>query len=65
MTLQGSFRYRVLTGSTLAWTESARRARVLEEFQQGFRDKISVWQELDISGWRDIAARMAKENAPL
>lgn len=65
MTLQGAFRYKVLTGSTLAWTESARRARVLEEYQQGFRDKISVWQELQIPGWRDIAARMAKEGAPM
>jgi hypothetical protein len=65
ITLQGSFRYRVLTGSTLAWTESARRARVIQEFKDGFRDKISVWQELDIPDWRDIAARMEKENAPL
>ena len=64
-TLQGSFRYRVLTGSTLAWTESARRARVLEEFQEGLRDKISVWQEFQIPGWRDIAARMAAEGAPM
>ncbi|MDE2102031.1 MAG: hypothetical protein KGL39_32595 [Patescibacteria group bacterium] len=64
-TLQGAFRYKVLTGSTLAWTESARRKRVIEEFQQGFRDKISVWQELNIPGWRDIAARMAKEGAPI
>lgn len=65
MTLQGSFRYRILTGSTMAWSESARRARVLEEYQEGFRDKISVWQDLQIPGWRDIAARMAKEGAPL
>jgi hypothetical protein len=59
-TLQGAFRYRVLTGSTLAWTESARRQRVLEEYQQGLRDKISVWQEFQIPGWRDIKARMEK-----
>jgi hypothetical protein len=64
-TLQGAFRFRVLTGSTLAWTESAKRARVLEEFNQGLRDKISVWQEFQIPGWRDIASRMAKEGAPM
>jgi hypothetical protein len=64
-TLQGAFRYRVLTGSTLAWTESARRARVIEEFTQGFRDKISVWEELQIPGWRDIKSRMEKSGAPM
>ncbi len=64
-TLIGTFRYKVLTGSTLAWTESARRARVIEEFNQGFRDKISVWQELNIPGWRDIMERMKATNAPM
>lgn len=60
-TLQGAFRYRVLTGSTLAWSESARRARVLDDFQQGLRDKISVWQELNFPNWRDIMHRMQAE----
>ena len=64
-TLQGAFHYRVLTGSTLAWTESAKRARVIQEYNEGFRDKVSVWQELGIPGWRDIMARMLKENAPM
>lgn len=64
-TLQGSFRYKVLTGSTLAWTESARRQRVLDEYKEGLRDKISVWQEFNIPGWRDIKARMEKQNPAL
>lgn len=64
-TLQGAFRYKVLTGSTLAWTESARRQRVIEEYNLGFRDKISAWQELGIPGWRDIKLRMESQNPVL
>lgn len=60
-TLQGAFRYRVLTGSTLAWSESARRSRVMDEYNAGLRDKISVWQEFNIPGWRDIMHRMIQQ----
>lgn len=41
--LAGTFKYQVKVGSTLAWNESAVRGRVLEEYQLGLRDKISVW----------------------
>jgi hypothetical protein len=56
--LQGSFNYRVLTGSSLAWSESAVRARVIEEFQQGLRDKVSTWKALKIEDWPSIMERM-------
>jgi hypothetical protein len=59
--LYGSFSYRVLTGSSLAWSESAVRARVIEELNQGLRDKISAWKALHIDGWREIYSRMKSE----
>lgn len=63
--LVGSFSYRVLTGSSLAWSESAVRARVLQELQQGLRDKISAWKALHIEDWRQIMARMQTESPQL
>lgn len=56
--LQGSFSYRVLTGSSLAWSESAVRARVLEEFNLHLRDIVSTWKALKIEDWPSIMARM-------
>ncbi|GAC1407114.1 MAG: hypothetical protein NVSMB64_13570 [Candidatus Velthaea sp.] len=66
--LNGSFSYRILTGSSLAWSESAIRKRVIEEFQLGFRDKVSAWKKLGIEDWREIMQRMITQppalNAP-
>jgi len=59
--LLGSFSYRVLTGSSLAWSETAVRGRVFEELQAGLRDKISAWKTLHIEGWRQIMSRMQSE----
>jgi|HubBroStandDraft_6_1064221.scaffolds.fasta_scaffold02042_13 hypothetical protein len=56
--LRGSFSYKVLTGSSMAWSESAVRARVLEELNQGLRDKVSAWKALHIEDYRSIMARM-------
>ena len=55
--LRGSFAYKVLTGSSLAWSESAVRARVIEELNLGLRDKISAWKALHTEDWRGILAR--------
>jgi hypothetical protein len=57
--LLGDFQYNIKTGSTLAWNESSVRARVMQEFQAGLRDKISVWQNLGIEDWQIIAKRQA------
>ena len=56
--LMGTFSYHVVTGSTLAWNESSIRARVLEEFDKGLRDKVSVWQKLSIEDWQMIKKRI-------
>lgn len=55
--LQGTFAYHIATGSTLAWNESSIRARVMEEYKEGLRDKISVWQKLNIEDWQSIKKR--------
>lgn len=61
--LQGSFSYKILMGSSLAWSQSAVRERVLQDFQAGLRDKISVWKHpaVGIDDWRQIQSRMATE----
>lgn len=59
--LMGTFTYHVVTGSTLAWNESSTRGRVLEEFNQGLRDKISVWQKLGIEDWQMIKKRIESQ----
>lgn len=60
--LVGTFTFHVVTGSTLAWNQSSVRQRVIEEFQQGFRDKVSVWQNLGIEDWQQIKKRMETQN---
>ena len=60
--LFGSFSYKVLTGSSLAWSETAVRQRVFEELQQGLRDKISAWKALHVEDWQAIYERMQQDS---
>lgn len=62
--LFGTFSYKVLTGSSLAWSETAVRARVLEELNLGLRDKISAWKALHIDDWRAILDRLTSGQYP-
>lgn len=62
--LFGTFVYKVLTGSSLAWSETAVRERVFEELNQGLRDKISAWKALQIDDWQAIFERMSEEQMP-
>ncbi len=59
--LWGGFVYRIVTGSTLAWNESSVRARVMEEYTAGLRDKVSVWQKLQIEDWQMIKKRVESQ----
>ncbi len=63
--LAGTFSYKVVVGSTLAWNSSGVRKRVLEEMQLGLRDKVSVWQKLQVEDWQAIRARMETQNPAL
>lgn len=65
--LAGTYNYTVRIGSTLAWNESAVRARLIEEYQLGLRDKISLWQhpQMGIDDWQNIKQRIATENPML
>lgn len=60
--LMGTFSYRVAVGSTLAWNESGVRQRVIQEMQEGLRDRISAWQALHIPDWQLIKQRMESQN---
>jgi hypothetical protein len=62
--LFGTFTYKVLTGSSLAWSETAVRERVFEELQQGLRDKISAWKALHVEDWQAIFDRMSQDDMP-
>lgn len=57
--LAGTFSCNVQIGSTLAWSASAVRDRVLSDYQSGLRDKVSVWQEpaMMIADWQLIKER--------
>lgn len=61
--LSGTFKYNVKMGSTLAWNESAQRARLIEEYGLGLRDKPSMWSHpaMGIDDGHEIKARMATE----
>lgn len=61
--LQGSFSYKILTGSSMAWSQSSVRARVIEDLNLGLRDKVSAWKNpaVGIDDWRQIEARMATQ----
>jgi hypothetical protein len=60
--LAGTFSYKVQIGSTLAWNASSKRKRILEDMQQGLRDRISAWQELEIPMWQNIKTRMETQS---
>ena len=62
--LAGTFKYNVKTGSTLAWNDSAMRARLIEEYQLGLRDKVSLWKHpaMGIDDYHEIMERIKTEN---
>lgn len=61
--LAGTFSYNVAVGSTMAWSQSAVRGRVLEEYGLGLRDMTSVWKNpaVGIDDWEDIRERKKTE----
>ena len=62
--LAGTFSYKVVVGSTLAWNSSGVRKRVIEEMQLGLRDKVSAWQKLQIEDWQSIRQRIESGQNP-
>lgn len=61
--LQGTLSYRVLTGSTMAWSDSAKQARDFQELQAGIIDKIEYWKRRKTPHWQQIAKRIAAAGA--
>ena len=59
--LQGSLSYKIAVGSTLAWSESALRGRLVQELQMGLIDKVEYWQQTKTPNWRALMARITAE----
>jgi hypothetical protein len=59
--LAGSLDAQIEVGSTMAWSESAREARILNRLQQGLYDKVEAAKLLGISNWQEIFQRMVSE----
>jgi hypothetical protein len=60
--LYGTFDYKIAVGSTQAWSESARRARLLGDLQAGIIDKIAYWQQSETPDWQAIKERLLTQN---
>lgn len=61
--LQGSFSYTIATGSTLAWSDSAKAARDLQEYQNGLIDKVEYYKRRKTPHWKEIMRRVAANPA--
>jgi len=62
--LQGSFSYTVATGSTMAWSESAKNARAMSEYTQGMIDRQQYFEDTKKPNWRQILARITAVTGP-
>jgi hypothetical protein len=56
--LQGTLSCRYASGSSLAWSESAAKNRMMAEIQAGLADKIAYWQRFQTPDWQIMAKRM-------
>jgi hypothetical protein len=56
--LLGTFNFDIVTGSTMAWSESSVRARLLQELQNGIIDKVAYWQRTNTPDWQQIQERI-------
>ena len=59
--LMGTLDIEIETGSTLAWSESAREKRNRELLQAGIIDKIEYYKRSGFSNWRQMVQRMQTE----
>lgn len=62
--LQGSFSYTVATGSTMAWSESSKNQRALNEFTSGIIDRQTYYEDTKRSNWRQILERIENVGGP-
>lgn len=62
--LNGSFSYNIAEGSSMAWSESAKQARLLAEFQAGILDRQSYFQDTNKPNWRQILTRIEQVGGP-
>lgn len=62
--LAGSFSYSVATGSTMAWSESAKQQRSFQEYQQGIIDRQAYYEDTKKANWRQILQRITAQSGP-
>jgi len=60
--LAGSFSYSIATGSTMAWSESAKYNRSLQEYKDGLIDRRRFYEDTKKPGWRALLARISAAN---
>jgi hypothetical protein len=60
--LYGTFDYSIEVGSTQAWSESARKNRIMADLQAGIIDKVAAWQLLETPAWQEIRDRLLTQN---
>jgi hypothetical protein len=60
--LSGAFSYQIATGSTMAWSESAKYGRSLNEYKEGLIDRRRFYEDTKKPGWRELLARITAAN---
>jgi hypothetical protein len=63
--LMGTFSYRIEVGSTMAWNEAARNARLKDDLTAGIIDMQEYWQRTNTPNWREIKKRKLAAGQPL
>lgn len=62
--LMGSLSYTVATGSTMAWSESAKVNRSMQEYQAGLIDRQAFYEQTNKPNWRQVLARIVAVAGP-
>src|SRR5271166_409481 len=56
-------RFGIEVGSTMAWSESAKRARDVDLFQKGIIDRVELYKRMGLANWKPMMERMDAEIA--
>jgi hypothetical protein len=62
--LMGALSYSVATGSTLAWSDSAKQQRAFTEYTNGLIDRQSYYEDTKKPNWRQILQRIVAVAGP-
>src|SRR5208337_4529044 len=54
-------RFGIEVGSTMAWSESAKRQRDVQLFKDGIIDRVELYKRMGLSNWKAMMDRMDAE----